>query len=637
MESNSANNKAMNQPLKDYLLQNYGPAVVAVDRNYQIVFTNGPVDRFLRFEVGVPSWRILDLTPERFRAQPHGALERVAGRGEPETIAVVMGEQDGSRAVSSTISAYPHDPGIILLIFREAPLESEKAESRTIRALAAEIANTRHELQERTQPMHTSHEKFSVTIDELRVTNEKLEISREEMQSLNEELNTANAEMSLRNKQISDATEDLQNFFSSTGIPALFLDESMAIRRFTPPAEKMMSLRETDIGRPVTDLAHKRFGPGLVSEVRHMRKTRTKATRELQLEGRQFVREIRPFRSAAGKTSGAVVVYLDVSDLKEAQERISRSEELYRSLIGTLPGGAVFLLDHDLRYIIAERQALNAAGFTPEHFRGKTIWETLQPTVAQSHELWFRKALAGESFKHEHKHHGRFFLSEGVPMRNKEGTVESILVVSYDITALKETETALKESEERFRTLADNMSQFAWIADTNGRIFRYSKRWYEYTGTTFKEMEGWGWKTVHHPDHVERMVKRIRHSWDTGEPWEDMFPLRGKNGAYRWFLSRALPIRDECGKIVRWFGTNTDITAILKTEEDLRKSTEELLRTNRGLEAFSYSVSHDLREPLHTLKEFSDILLEDYRDTLDEEGQECLDRINSGAKKWILS
>ena len=114
----------------------------------------------------------------------------------------------------------------------------------------------------------------------------------------------------------------------------------------------------------------------------------------------------------------------------------------------------------------------------------------------------------------------------------------------------KQIEQALRESEERFRTLADDISQFAWIADAKGWINWYNRRWYDYTGTTLEEMQGWGWMKVHHPDHVDRVVERLQRSWDTGEPWEDTFPLRGKDGNYRWFLSRALPIRDEQGNVL---------------------------------------------------------------------------------------
>src|SRR5262249_33528149 len=93
---------------------------------------------------------------------------------------------------------------------------------------------------------------------------------------------------------------------------------------------------------------------------------------------------------------------------------------------------------------------------------------------------------------------------------------------------------------------------------------------------TLKEMEGWGWQKVHHPDHVDRVVQRIQQSFETGTPWEDTFPLRGRDGTYRWFLSRALPIRNEAGYVIRWFGTNTDITEQIEAEKALRELNETL-------------------------------------------------------------
>lgn len=131
---------------------------------------------------------------------------------------------------------------------------------------------------------------------------------------------------------------------------------------------------------------------------------------------------------------------------------------------------------------------------------------------------------------------------------------------------------ALQESEERFRTLADHIHQFAWMADACGSITWFNARWLEYTGTKLEEMVGWGWTKVHHPDHVERVRERLQRSWNTGEPWEDTFPLRAKDGTYRWFLSRAQPIRDASGRIVRWIGTNTDVTELKQAQDALRES-----------------------------------------------------------------
>ena len=129
-----------------------------------------------------------------------------------------------------------------------------------------------------------------------------------------------------------------------------------------------------------------------------------------------------------------------------------------------------------------------------------------------------------------------------------------------------------------FRHLADAIPQLAWIADGSGSIFWYNRRWYDYTGSTLDEMRGRGWSKVHHPDHVLRVVQRLNEAFSKGATWEDTFPLRGRDGAFRWFLSRAEPLRDPRGAIVRWFGTNTDVTESRDAEAAVRRS-EERFRT----------------------------------------------------------
>ncbi len=142
-------------------------------------------------------------------------------------------------------------------------------------------------------------------------------------------------------------------------------------------------------------------------------------------------------------------------------------------------------------------------------------------------------------------------------------------IAHRDHSARELAEDARREGEERFSSLANNISQLAWIADEKGSIFWYNDRWFEYTGTTLEEMAGWGWQKVHHPDRVQGVIDKISHCFDTGEIWEDTFPLRGRDGNYRMFLSRAVPIRDERGQVLRWFGTNTDVSERQAMEDEL--------------------------------------------------------------------
>jgi PAS domain S-box-containing protein len=138
-----------------------------------------------------------------------------------------------------------------------------------------------------------------------------------------------------------------------------------------------------------------------------------------------------------------------------------------------------------------------------------------------------------------------------------------------DSSARGLAEKALLEREARFRDMANNISQLAWMADKDGSIFWYNQRWFDYTGTTLEEMAGWGWKKVHHPDYVQAVAEKISYCFLHGEVWEDTFPLRGLDGGYRWFLSQAVPIRDAQGAVSHWFGTNTDISELRESENHL--------------------------------------------------------------------
>ncbi len=146
------------------------------------------------------------------------------------------------------------------------------------------------------------------------------------------------------------------------------------------------------------------------------------------------------------------------------------------------------------------------------------------------------------------------------PVRDDRGAVCHLLCVSRDVTQQKAIEHSLQASEQRFRALADNMAQLAWMADANGDVFWFNKRWTDYTGTTLADMSGKGWRKVHHPDFVEHVVSRVNEAFKDRTMWEDVLPLKSQNGSYRWFLSRAVPVTDDTGRVVLWCATHTDIT-----------------------------------------------------------------------------
>ena len=156
---------------------------------------------------------------------------------------------------------------------------------------------------------------------------------------------------------------------------------------------------------------------------------------------------------------------------------------------------------------------------------------------------------------------------------------------------LGESEQALRSSEELFRVLANNIPMLAWYANPDGYIPWYNQRWFDYTGTTLEAQVGWQWASAHDPEDLPRVVAKWRAALASGELWEDVFRLRRHDGELRWFLSRAFPLRDPSGRIVRWFGTSVDI-------HDQKRAEAEARAANRAKDEFMAMLGHELRNPL---------------------------------------
>jgi len=140
----------------------------------------------------------------------------------------------------------------------------------------------------------------------------------------------------------------------------------------------------------------------------------------------------------------------------------------------------------------------------------------------------------------------------------------------------KKSAEDLGQSEVQFRMLANSIPQLCWMANADGWIVWYNQRWYEYTGTTPEQMEGWGWQSVHNPETLQQVLKQWKASLASGEPFDMVFPLKGADGVFRSFLTRVMPVKDHEGNIVQWVGTNTDISRQKEIEADLRTSKERL-------------------------------------------------------------
>lgn len=212
-----------------------------------------------------------------------------------------------------------------------------------------------------------------------------------------------------------------------------------------------------------------------------------------------------------------------------------------------------------------------------------------------------------------------------------------------EIAERERADRALRESEARYRSLVEGTAQIIWVADAHGRIAGPAPSWQTYTGQSDAEVQGEGWAKALHPDDAGAALEAWHSAVEAQSVFEYEYRIRSRDGEYRWFSVRGVPVRREDGTIREWVRVCTDMDDRRRAEEEIRRLNEglevkvrertaQLEETNRELEAFSYSVSHDLRAPVRAVDGFSQALIEDYADRADAGMRRYLERIRSASQ-----
>jgi PAS domain S-box-containing protein len=230
------------------------------------------------------------------------------------------------------------------------------------------------------------------------------------------------------------------------------------------------------------------------------------------------------------------------------------------------------------------RGAEKVFGYSSAEAVGKPIALLLPPDRAEEESGILARIRCGESIHHfetvrVRKDGKKIDVSVTIsPISDATGAIVGASKIARDITAHKQAEEVLRESEERFHTMLNGIPQLAWTAEPDGYIFWFNQRWYDYTGTTLEQTKGWDWQNVHDPEILPKVLDCWKLAIAEGTPFEMEFPLRAGDGSFRMFLTRVLPLKDANGHVLRWFGTNTDITERKLAEVQLAGQAQELIR-----------------------------------------------------------
>ncbi len=319
-----------------------------------------------------------------------------------------------------------------------------------------------------------------------------------------------------------------------------------------------------------------------------------------------------------GGVEAVVGTTRDITEQNVAAQQIEEDRRRWRDLLLQTPAAIAVMRGPDHTFEWANPEFLRLLGKPSGSVIGRTVMDAVPEVAGQPYINLLDGVLkTGEPFE-GHEMPLRLLTNSGerkeiyvnfvyLPTTNSAGVIDGVFCHATDVTEMVVARKQIEESEAQFRILAETIPHLAWMAEEKGAIFWYNRRWYEFTGTRFEDMKGWGWQSVHDPAVLPEVLRQWEQAIADGAPFEMIFPLRGVDGAFRSFLTRVEPVKDSAGNVVRWFGTNTDITQQQLTEDALR-------RTNRELEEFAFVASHDLQEPLRMVNIYTELILREQRE-----------------------
>ena len=380
------------------LLQSYAPASVVADAKGNIVFVHGETGKYLRPAPGQATLNMVDMAREGLQLELRAALHAAASQDRPTLAREISVRTNGDfQTVSLSVRPLPDaGEGLLLVSFQDVPRPAPEksvvatrrkrppgsAEARRIEELERDLAHTRENLQATieeqqasNEEMKSTNEEMQSTNEELQSTNEELETSKEELQSVNEELITVNAELQAKIEQLDGMQNDMKNLLDNTHIGTVFLDQNLAIRRFTREATQVYRLVATDVGRPLADIKSDLEDDALIDAAQGVLDTLVPSEREARTAaGACYLARIQPYRTLDNVIDGVVLTLTDISQRIETEAAEHKARKLAEGIVDTVREPLV-VLDGDMRVVAASRSFYRYFQATPGETVGRTLYE----------------------------------------------------------------------------------------------------------------------------------------------------------------------------------------------------------------------------------------------------------------------
>jgi two-component system CheB/CheR fusion protein len=337
------------------LLQEFSPPAVLVNDMGDILYISGRTGKYLEPAAGKANWNIFAMAREGLRFELGSAFQNaVRQMGTIKLKGLKVGTEAGEQSVDITVQAISEPEtlrGMVMIVFNDVtapPAKQETGRSKTtplknVRVIELEhellqfreeLQTTREEMQSSQEELKSSNEELQSTNEELQSTNEELTTSREEMQSLNEELQTVNAEQMSKMDDLSRTSNDMRNLLNSTEIVTIFLDNKLHIRRFTPGADKLFKLRQSDVGRPLDEIVTDLIYPDMTEVARKVLQTLVFSEKQITCtNGRYFSVRIMPYRTMEDVICGVVITFADITAFKKSELELRGENERLKKMV----------------------------------------------------------------------------------------------------------------------------------------------------------------------------------------------------------------------------------------------------------------------------------------------------------------
>lgn len=369
------------------LLDELAPPSVLCNAEGQIVHVSKRASRYLRFAAGEPTHALVQALPAELRPALRATLLRAQQLGARAASDPMPLELEGQRMRVQVIvqpSRHPAWAGDMLLVGFEESADLPLAEA-PVSAADPTLARLEDELQKRTEQLRTTIEQYEASSEELKASNEELqaineelrstteelETSKEELQSTNEELSTVNHELKLKIDEAGAINDDLRNLILSSDVATVFVDSGMRIKRYTPAAARIFNLIASDVGRSLLDITHRLDYPGLVDDANAVFSTLKPIEREVQMGEHRLLARLLPYRTAENRIDGAVLNFVDITTLHEAQVRSDVDRERWALVAETMTDFAILTMDVDGRITSWNPGARSVFGYTDLEIVGR--------------------------------------------------------------------------------------------------------------------------------------------------------------------------------------------------------------------------------------------------------------------------